>query len=89
MPRKGVGSISGHECRKLLLLIFYVEPLTEKAWGAPGQRDVQDFGGFFSLKQSDWLMQQVKQNPFHINKQLQKLKWQNVLKGRGGNQPIT
>ena len=77
-----MGSISGHECRKLLLLIFYVKPLTEKAWGAPGQRDVQDFGGFFSLKQSDWLMQQVKQNPFHINKQLQKLKWQNVSEGR-------
>ena len=63
-------------------------PLTQKPWGAPGQRGVQDFGAFFPLKQSDWLMQQVKQNPFHINKQLQKLKWENISEGRG-NKTIT
>lgn len=80
--RNGVRPISGCEGRKLLLLIFCAEPLTQKAWGAHGQRDMRGFGRFFPLKWSDWLMQQIKQNPFHINKQLQKLKWQNVSEGR-------
>ena len=63
-----------HSCR------FPTAP--QKAWGAHGQRDMRGFGRFFPLKWSDWLMQQIKQNPFHINKQLQKLKWQNVSEGR-------
>lgn len=43
---------------------------------------MRSLGRFFPLKWSDWLMQQIKQNRFHINKQLQKLKWQNVSEGR-------
>ena len=39
--RNGVRPISGCEGRKLLLLIFCAEPLTQKAWGAHGQRDMR------------------------------------------------
>lgn len=59
---------------------FCLEPLKQQPWGAPGQGVPRDSGGFFHLKalRLVYTAKPSKNKPFHINKELQKLKWRNV-----------
>ena len=83
--RKRRGLMTGLRCLEMEWDPFLAVPLTRKAWGAHGQRDMRGFGRFFPLKWSDWLMQKIKHNFLSHKQAVTKIKMAECLRRKGKN----